>query len=72
MNDVDDGRGSDFLQVFDEGARVSAIGVGGVDALGREVVQLFVIRIHDYFFLVSVLERLRPEMRHKKMQMSQS
>ena len=72
MDDVDDGRGSDFLQVFDEGARVSAVGVGRVDALGREVVQLFVIRVHDYFFLVSVLERLRPEMRHKKMQMSQS
>ena len=58
MDDVDDGRGSDFLQVFDEGARVSAVGVGRVDALGREVVQLFVIRVHDNLFLVSVLERL--------------
>jgi hypothetical protein len=38
---------------------VASVSVGGVDTLGREVVQLFVVGVHDNFFLICVLEGLR-------------
>lgn len=39
-HEVDDGARADGLEVFDECARIAAVGCRGVDALGRVVVEL--------------------------------
>lgn len=58
MDDVYDGAGPDGLQVFEEGASVSPVGVGRVDALCGEVIKLLEIGVEDDFFLVGVFEGL--------------
>lgn len=58
MDDVYDGAGPDGLQVFEEGASVSPVGVGRVDALCGEVIELLKIGVEDDFFLVGVFEGL--------------
>ncbi len=58
MDDVYDGAGPDGLQVFEEGTSVSPVGVGWVDALCGEVIELLKIGVEDDFFLVGVFEGL--------------
>ena len=56
-NDVHDRARPDLLEVLDERSRVASVGGGTVDALGRVVVELFEVGVHDNFLLVCVLER---------------
>ena len=60
MYDVYDCGGPDFLQIFDECPGVTSVCVWRVDAFRREIIQLLVVGVHDYFLLIGVLERLRP------------
>lgn len=50
----------DLFQIFDKRSCIASVSIGGINALRRKIVQLFEIRIHHYFFLISVFERLRP------------
>ena len=58
MNDINDGTGSYPLQVFQVGSCVATVGIGRVDALCGEVVELLEVGIHYYLLLVGVLEWL--------------
>lgn len=55
-----DGAWSEFLEVFDVGPGVAAVGVGGVFALSGEVIQFAGVRIHHNLLFIGVLERLEP------------
>ena len=60
VNDVDDGRRPERLQVLDEGAGVSAVRVRCVHALGGKVVELLEVGVQHDLLFVRVLERLDP------------
>jgi hypothetical protein len=49
----------DLLQVLDKRPRMPPVGVGRVDALGRKIVELLEVGVHDDLLLVRVLKRLR-------------
>ena len=53
-----DGAGPHALQVLEEGSGVAAVGVGRVDALGGEVVELLEVGVQHDLLLVGVLEGL--------------
>ena len=59
MDDINDGRRSNFFQVFDVGSGMASVSIWGIDALGGKIVQLLEVSVHYNFLLVSVLERLR-------------
>ena len=54
--DVNDGSGAQSLQVLDISPGVAAVGIGRVDALRTEVIQLLLVRVHHYLLLVRVFE----------------
>ena len=58
MNNVNDGAGSYSLQVFEVGPCMATVGVGRVDTLSGEVVELLEVGVHYNFLLVGVFEGL--------------
>lgn len=60
VNDVNDRAGSRCLEVLQECARVPAIRVGRVYALGREVIEFLEIRIPS-FIIVEMYKHTRGE-----------
>lgn len=60
MDHINDGGWPHLLQVFEEGPGMAPIGIRGVNALCWEVIKPLEVSVHHNFFLVCVLERLRP------------
>lgn len=58
VNDVYNGTGPDFLEVFDVGSGVAPVSVRRVDAFRGEVVELVIVRVHYDLLFIRVLEGL--------------